>query len=277
MLAFDDELPEYVYERDNGSLVPSDVARSPWFPEAQHGAPVAALITRVLADCEGGEDYGLVRTTIDMLRPVPFGPLQWESRLIRSGKRVQFVEATLRSGDTEVVHATGVRLRESPLDLVDADGKPLPETDPPDQQPPPPDTVLPHEWSEETTNSCWWMAYGCALDRHVVRGSWEEPGAITIWFRLLLPFIAGTENRPSDRLMSAADWTGIGSLLPFSRFMFPNVDMTVHVHRPPRGEWVCLDAKSWIRTEGNALGHSALFDTDGRVGTAMQTAVISAR
>ena len=57
------------------------------------------------------------------------------------------------------------------------------------------------------------------------------------------PLVAGEEPTPLQRVLIAADsGNGISSTLDFRRYLFINVDLTVHLHRLPAGEWVCLDA-----------------------------------
>ena len=59
----------------------------------------------------------VARLTIELLRPVPLGPVRCGPRTVRPGKKVQLVEAALFSGATEVARATGLRIREKALEL----------------------------------------------------------------------------------------------------------------------------------------------------------------
>ena len=57
------------------------------------------------------------------------------------------------------------------------------------------------------------------------------------------PLVAGEEPTPLQRTLVAADvGNGISAVLDWRRFVFINVDLTVHLERMPEGEWVCVDA-----------------------------------
>ncbi len=54
-------------------------------------------------------------------------------------------------------------------------------------------------------------------------------------------------------------------------------ELTVHILRPPTGEWICLDARTLIQSEGIGLTTADLFDERGFVGKSGQTLLISRR
>ena len=103
------------------------------------------------------------------------------------------------------------------------------------------------------------------------------PGPSTVWFRLRCPVVAGEEPTPWERVAAVADFgNGICSELDFTTTTFVNADLTVSVHRPPVGEWVCLEARTHFGTPGIAAAESALWDADGRIGRALQHLVVEA-
>ncbi len=52
--------------------------------------------------------------------------------------------------------------------------------------------------------------------------------------------------------------------------MFPNVDLTVHLHRQPAGPWVGLDTSVVFGPDGCGLTTTVLHDRTGAVGRAEQ-------
>src|SRR5262249_56445278 len=72
----------------------------------------------------------------------------------------------------------------------------------------------------------------------------SEPGALgpgRVWMRLRRPLIAGQPTPHLARLAAVADFgNGVSATLPFERFLFINADLTIHLQRPPRGEWIGL-------------------------------------
>jgi acyl-CoA thioesterase len=59
--------------------------------------------------------------------------------------------------------------------------------------------------------------------------------------------------------------------------VFVNPDLTLYLQRPPRGEWVCLDAKTTVDPAGMGLARSTLFDEEGPIGTAVQALFVATR
>jgi len=105
------------------------------------------------------------------------------------------------------------------------------------------------------------------------------PGPGGVWFNLEASLVAGVENTPLMRTVTAADFAlGISSVLPFDAFAYPNADLSVHLHRYPAGPWVALDAVSHVDpVSGTASSEAALWDERGRIGRAVQSLVVSAR
>ncbi|MGV9574304.1 hypothetical protein ACWDRX_35110, partial [Streptomyces nigra] len=70
---------------------------------------------------------------------------------------------------------------------------------------------------------------------------------------------------------------GIAVLRPPTEWMFPNVDLTVHLHRQPRGGWTGLDTTVSFGPSGQGLTSTVLHDVDGPVGTAQQILTVRPR
>jgi len=56
-----------------------------------------------------------------------------------------------------------------------------------------------------------------------------------------------------------------------------NADLTVNFTRQPVGEWILLDAESWIGPDGAGLATARLADSVGYFGRAIQSLVIEKR
>jgi acyl-CoA thioesterase len=59
--------------------------------------------------------------------------------------------------------------------------------------------------------------------------------------------------------------------------VFINCELTVHLLRPARGEWICLDAATEVAAGGAGLAHSLLSDRDGPVARGAQALLVTAR
>jgi hypothetical protein len=103
-------------------------------------------------------------------------------------------------------------------------------------------------------------------------------GPARVWMRLRPPLVDGRETTPLARLAATADFgNGVSASLPFERFVFINADLTIHLHRLPRGEWLGLDARTILDGGGAGLSESVLHDEAGPVGRAFQSLVVGAR
>jgi hypothetical protein len=66
-------------------------------------------------------------------------------------------------------------------------------------------------------------------------------------------------------------------VLDWRRYVFINVDLSVHLERMPEGEWVCVDALTPPQRNGIGVAESVLSDERGRIGRAAQALLISER
>jgi hypothetical protein len=253
-----------MYERlSEGRYLASEHTQGPWDPRAQHLGPVTALVTHELARTAPRPGLELSRLVVDVFAPVPVAELEVATEVVRDGKRVQCLSASVSSGGREFVRATAWRIRE-------ADTPPTPVREAP--------PIPPREEQPERSWLQSGFGYGQALDWRFVAGGAAEPGPATAWGRLTMPLVAGEEPAPVERVAVFADsGNGISFALGFDTHVFVNVDLTISLFRAPVGEWVCMDAETVIGPSGRGLTRSTLFDVAGEIGTATQTLFVAPR
>jgi hypothetical protein len=261
---------------------PTELTRGPWDPDSQHAGPPAALIGREIERLEGGGNRQVGRITFEILRPVPIAPLRVEARVARPGRSVELVEASLSDSDGEVIRATAWRLRsaevELPAGLTSVDGPGLIGTSPSTLRPgfAPPGAQEARPGSFPPTGHD--VGYHTAMEYRFVQGDFGILGPALVWMRMRQPLIAGEEPSPLQRVLVAADsGNGVSATLDWGRYLFINVDLTVHLHRPLAGEWVCLDSVTIPEPGGIGLADTALYDGRGPIGRAAQTLLIDER
>lgn len=243
---------------------PTDAARGPWTPEALHGGPVAALLAHAALPLL--DDLMPVRMTVEILRPVPVAPLTVTTAVVRPGRRVRAVVASMIAGETEVATASVVAIRTAPV--------PAPEQ-PTIAPPPGPETGRPPVF---TSGGTYEALHNTGVEHSFVAGAMEETGPATDWIRLRMPLVEGEEPHPLERVAVAADFgNGVSRIVDFEHLLFINPDLTIYLHRLPRGEWVCLDASTRVEPHGIGLATSDLYDADGPIGRALQSLVIDVR
>jgi hypothetical protein len=256
------------YERDGELFAPTELTRGPWDPGAQHAGPPAALLGWAIEQLPEADEFQIGRVTFEILGPVPIAPVGVHMRVARPGRRVQMVEAELTDIDGEVLMlARGWRIRKAKLALP---GEALLASQPPS----PPEEGTAGEFFPTEQE----YGYHSAMEVRFVAGGFLEPGPATAWLRMRQPLVAGEEPTPLQRTLVAADvGNGISAALDFRRFLFINVDLTVHLERMPKGEWIGVDASTLPRPSGVGTAESTLFDGNGRIGRALQTLLISER
>jgi hypothetical protein len=267
------------YVPDGGQFVSSELTRGPWDPDAQHAGPPAALLGRALEQVPAAssasrpgasgstESWQLARITYEILRPVPIAPLRVSAEIVRPGRNVQLLSASLYAGEEELIRASAWRIARRRIELPAG----LPRAAVPQPGP--------DEASEEAffdTGQA--VGYHTAMEYRFSAGRFLEPGPATVWMRMRQPLVAGEEPSPLQRVLVAADsGNGVSATLEWSRYLFINVDLSVHLHRLPAGEWVCLDAITIPEPEGVGLADSALYDEHGPLGRSLQTLLVRER
>ena len=265
-------MADALYSLDGDRYVPSALTTGPWDPSAQHGGAPSALLTRAVESVEAPVPVRLARITFELLRPVPLEPLAIRTEVLRPGKKVSLVGASLLAGEAEVMRAVGLRIR------VD-DGLVLPDGVVPDDPPP----ASPAEGAGPESPP--FAPQGDVVAFHTsgaevvgVEGGFGSPGPAAVWVRLRVPVVPGEEPSPAQRVAAAADFgNGVSWVLPGDSWLFINPDLTVHLARHPEGEWVGMRSVTYPAPGGVGLAESALYDRRGRIGRSVQSLLLDRR
>jgi hypothetical protein len=246
-----------------GVFASTEHTGGPWADTDQHAGPPSALLARALESVLPPDGGWLARVSVDLLGPVPLKDLAVTARLVRPGRAVQLAEAELAVDGRPVARAGGWWHRYCDTAAVATVSA---EPEPPD---------LPEPRADEG----WWTGgYLYAMEWRWVRGHFTEPGPATVWTRMRIPLVEGEEPTPTQRLLAVADsGNGASSALPPRSWLFVNTELTVHLLRPPTGEWICLDAVTEIGPTGGGLAVSRLSDAAGPVGRGAQALLVRPR
>ena len=253
-----------VFERAGGRFVATDVGRGPWDPRALHGGAPAALLMREFERLPAADGLCLARVTYEFMRPVPVGPLDVHAEVVRPGRRVQLLEASIVAGGTEVVRARALQVQSADAGAGAGDSTPAPRGP---EHGRPPRLRVPHRP----------MFAFDAIEIVFVVGDWGG-GPCTAWFRLRSPIVPGETPSPLQRLAAAGDFgNGISATLSWDDYLYINPDLTLYVEREPVGEWICLESETRIARDGIGVAESILYDERGRVGRATQALLVAPR
>jgi Thioesterase-like superfamily len=228
----------------------------PWDPRHQHAGPPAALIAGALEAFRARPEMALGRVTLEILGPIPIAEVEVEVSVERPGRSVELLGAELRCEGQPVVRARAWRVLRAPVAIASGEA------------PPPLPGPQPDDFGE--------FGYAKAIEFRYAEGGWRELGPAKVWTRLRMPVVDGLEPTPLQRVMVVADsGNGVSAALDWSRYLFINPELSVHVLREPEGEWVCLDARTEIAAAG--LATSVLSDATGPVARGAQSLLVAPR
>lgn len=248
----------YLPVSEDGVYTSLSTTAGPWGTDSQHGGPPAALLTRAVEALDGGAQRVIGRITMELLGPVPVGPLSVQASVVRPGRSVDLCEATLYDVERGRPVATAAAWR-----FPSSDDGPRPGLEPPTHSP---DDGVHHDRPES-----WSGGYLDAVTWRWIKGASTEPGPGVVWMRPSVDLVAGEQMSPMQRLMCCVDSaSGISSELDPAEWVFLNTELTVHVLRPPAGEWVCVDAETTLGGGAVGVATSSVYDSQGLVGRSAQ-------
>src|SRR3954469_17586744 len=93
------DLPASLYVPVDGGCRATALTIGPWDRGLQHAGPPAALRAREAERAGAIEGGQAVRLAYDIFAPVPVGPVRVRADIVRPGRRIELVEATLDAGD----------------------------------------------------------------------------------------------------------------------------------------------------------------------------------
>lgn len=250
-----------------GSYRPTWHTTGAWSVAEQHISPLNGLVVHAIeqyaASGRGGEEAkSIARVSFDILGPVPVEEFDIAVEVVRPGRTIELVEACVLSGGREVLRAGAWRLAAFDTGAV-LGGQPGGIAAP---------DALP-AWDMTTV---WPGGYIASLE---VRRSLDSgPGRTTAWVSSPLDLLADEPVSALADFIALVDTAnGICVRESPQEWMFPNVDLTVHLHRHPEPGPVGLDTTVTFGAGGHGLTTTTLHDRQGPVGLAAQVLTVRPR
>ena len=257
---------------------PTTHAGGAWDPAEQHFSPLGGLVVhaidRFVAGRPGGELL-MSRISFDILGRLALDECEIRVQTLRPGRSIELVEAVVLIGDRPVVRARAWLLGSGDTAAVagvggeggiggqggfSGQGGEAGEAG---------RMTPPEELESWPMTDVWPGGYIASVDVRPVAP--PRPGRTTAWVGTGLDLVAG---QPSSRLASFVALVdtanGIAVRESPAEWMFPNVDLTIHLHRQPEGRWTGLDTTVAFGPTGQGVTSSVLHDVAGPVGHAEQ-------
>jgi hypothetical protein len=254
---------------ENGAYRASALTRGPWHPDHQHAGPPIALVAREVE--RGAAALGMThvaRLTANLFRPIPIADLSVEVRSDYTGRNAAHFSASLSAGGKELARFTALAQREAELEVPSGlSGHPLP--------------VAPRAVEESPAATFPFdpqlIGYQDLVECRIAEGKFFR-GPSAVWFRMRHPLVLGEEPSALQRVAVAADsGNGISAVLDFRRYVFVNSDLTINLLRQPQGEWICIDARTFVGPGGGGIAEARIFDSLGLAGRSTQSLSIRRR
>ncbi|MEU3019926.1 thioesterase family protein [Nocardiopsis sp. NPDC007018] len=245
----------YFVRAGTDRYLPTEHVSGAWNTAEQHFSPLGGLVTHVIE--AHSEERGLLLSWIsfDILGRLPMTECRTEVEVLRPGRTIELVEARVYAGERALVRARAWLLMPGDTRAVAGGAtEPLPS---------------PEGLATRTMGDLWPGGYIASLDVRPVGA--PERGRGTAWLTTDVALVEGERAGPVASYLALVDTAnGVAVRQSPTEWMFPNVDLTVHLHRRPRGPWVGLDTRVVFGPTGLGLTSTVLHDRLGEVGTAEQ-------
>ena len=265
------EAEDAFYGLDGNFLVPGPLCGGPWDPDHQHGGAVSGVLAHLVESVPTAVPMRFCRHTVELMRGVPMRPLTSEIEVLRDGRRLQVVRASLLDGGSEVARATSVRMRIAAApNPVNKDMTAHFE----DEIPPFP-AESPTQFNMPGIGIPGFLK---AVELRRADGGYRSGAPGILWLRMHCRMIAGHESSPFVMLATVGDMLSMAAqYLDPADWMTINPDLTIQIFRDPIGEWIGLLGLHKNDIDGIGMSEAVLYDSTGRIGRGTSSILIEAR
>ncbi|WIV42462.1 MULTISPECIES: thioesterase family protein [Glutamicibacter] len=235
-----------------------------WNPHEQHMAPASGILAYALENFQPRADMRIARISYEIHGLIHAGEFEISTRMVRPGRTIELIEAEMTAKGRTSIVARAWRVIQSDTSAVAGIE---------DKEIPGPDACSVRDISEK-----WPGGYIKSIE---MRANDElRPGRGFAWLRT--PYV----------LVDTGDATALSSLVGMidtangvvprvdpgeGTWIYPNVDLQIHMYRMPVGEWLGLDVQQSFGTDGIGLTSTVLHDETGPFGRAEQILTVRSR
>jgi hypothetical protein len=232
-------------------------AQGAWNAHEQHMAPATGILAHELELFQPRPEMRMARVSLDIHGIIHAGEFEVATRMIRPGRTIELIEAEMTARGRTCIVARAWRLKTLDSAAVAAveDCR----------------VAHPEDLPAWEGMSSWPGGYISGLDFRVEPG--HRPGRGVVWVRNPFEMVAGSPTPDLVRLLGMVDTAnGVAPRVPPgpASWAFPNVDLQVHMHRRPSGQWLGIQAQQTYGTDGIGLTSAVLHDVEGPFGRSEQ-------
>ncbi len=255
-----EEYPDAYFVRLDGTRFRSTLhSQGAWNDAEQHMGAASGLLAHAVEVDHPRDDLLPVRFSYDILGFIPGGEVEVTTRVVRPGRTIELVEATMSHAGRSCIRLSVWRLvRGGTAGSAGTHREALPP-------------VAGAAAADMTGR--WPGGYIASLEARTVRE--HRPGRAAMWLRAPHAVVAGEQASTTAQFLAAVDAAnGIAVRVGPDELAFPNVDLAVHLVREPVSAWVGLDTHVTFGGTGVGLTESALHDEAGYLGQVAQSLTI---
>lgn len=231
-------------------------AQGAWNEHEQHMAPASGVIAAELEQFQPRDDLRIARISYDIFGLIAAGEFSITTRLLRPGKTIELLEAEMRANDRTCIVARVWRMcTQDSSEVAGLEDQAI-------QQP----GRLP-VWDGM---ACWPGGFIKSIETRA--DAKRRPGKGVVWINTATAMV---ENQPTSDfvhligLVDAANGTVPRQSAQFT-WAYPNLDLQIHLHRYPAGQWLGLEAVQQYGRDGIGLTSAVLHDVHGPFGRSEQ-------
>ena len=232
-------------------------AQGAWNEHEQHMAPASGILAVELERFQPREHMRIGRISFDIFGLIHLDEFTIQTQVLRPGKTIELIEAQMQSqGKTCIVARAWRMLTQDSTAVAGLEDTSLAH---PEQYP---------EWEGMTH---WPGGYIASIQTRIDQQ--HRPGKGIVWITNDKAMVQGQEKSDFSHLIGMID-TANGTAQRQSggefTWIFPNVDLQVHMYRQPKGKWLGLETVQQYGTDGIGLTSSVLHDEHGPFGRSEQ-------
>ena len=230
-------------------------AQGAWNAHEQHMAPATGVMCAELEAFMPREDLRIGRVGLDILGLIPLQPFSISTKVLRPGKTIELIEATMVANGRACIVARAWRMQISDTRAIagteDCDIK------------------RPEELADWTGMKQW--AGGFIESMYFKADAERRAGKGVVWMNNDLEMIEGQTTSSFVHLLGMVDTAnGIVPRAKPGEWAFPNLDLHIDLLRLPQGKWLGLDTCQQYGSDGIGLTSSVLHDELGVFGRSEQ-------
>ncbi|WP_280486546.1 thioesterase family protein [Nocardia cyriacigeorgica] len=250
--------PSYFRRIGAERYLPTEYTGDAWRADEQHFSPLSGLIVHAIEAArarDGRPELAMSRITFDILGQIGREEFDIEVHTTRPGRTIELTEATVVIAGRPVVSARAWLLSAQDTSAVTG-GEP-------DRLP------APESLERWPIGDLWPGGYIASLEVRTTAA--PQPGRTTAWISTHVALLDGEVTSPLADFVALIDTAnGIAVRQDPRKWMFPNVDLSIHLYRQPQGSWTGLDTSVVFGEQGQGLTTTVLHDVRGPVGRAEQ-------